>query len=346
MYLNNSTILVTGGTGSFGQEFTGLALKQIPKAVRIFSRGENLQRDMSHHFSSDMLRFFIGDVRDKERLHRAMTDVDYVIHAAALKQIPTCEYNPREAVLTNIIGSLNLIDAAIDSGVKKVIALSTDKACQPLNLYGATKQVMEKLLVQANVYSKDTLFSCVRYGNVVGSRGSIIPLFLEQKKRGYVTITDTRMTRFWITLAQGADFVMSSLEHMQGGEIFVPKIPSMKLTDLADVVVPGVDKVEVGIRPGEKLHETLMTEEESRRAKEFDNYYTIQPEFPFWNMELDGRVPPEGFVYSSNTNTEWLSPREMGDIVLTVLTDTETRHGRMIDAITNELENMRSNKNE
>ena len=344
MFLHDKTLLLTGGTGSFGQKFTEIALKQLPKSIRVFSRSEHLQQEMSNRFSSDILRFFIGDVRDKDRLHRAMSGVDYVIHAAALKQVPTCEYNPREAVLTNIMGATNLIDTAIDSGVKKVIAISSDKACQPLNLYGATKLVMEKLLTQANVYSKDTVFGCVRYGNVVGSKGSVIPLFLEQQKRGYITITDTRMTRFWITLEQGAEFVISCLEKMSGGEIFVPKIPSMKLTDLADTVVPNTEKIEVGIRSGEKLNEVLITEDESRRAVEFDSYYVIPPEFPFWNLKLKGKQLPEGFAYTSDTNTQWLDSRTMSDIVSDLLIDKDSRHKRMIDVLENDVKQMKSKR--
>jgi FlaA1/EpsC-like NDP-sugar epimerase len=249
-----------------------------------------------------------------------MNGVDIVIHAAALKQVPTCEYNPIEAVKTNIQGSINIIDAAIDNSIEKVIAISTDKAVHPVNLYGATKMVAEKLFIQANAYTgatRKTKFSCVRYGNVVGSRGSVIPLFKEQAMSGVITITDKRMTRFWITLDQGIKFVMKSLEIMQGGEIFIPKIPSMRITDLADVIAPGARTNEIGIRPGEKLHEVLLTDDESRHAKEYDSYYIIEPEFAFWRKTNypDGKTMPEGFRYSSEINNNWLSAEELIKIV-------------------------------
>ncbi|GAH91175.1 unnamed protein product [marine sediment metagenome] len=284
MSLTNKVILITGGTGSFGQKFTEIALKEYnPKVIRIFSRGELLQWQMRQKFNDDpRLRFFIGDVRDRDRVYRAMNGVDIVVHAAALKQVPTCEYNPIEAVRTNIDGAVNVVDAAIDNGAEKALAISTDKAVHAVNLYGATKLVMERLFVQANVYTgvRKTRFSCVRYGNVVGSRGSVIPLFLAQKESGKITITDERMTRFWITLEQGVRFVIDCIGRMNGGEIFVPKIPSMKITDLADVVVPGAERDIIGIRPGEKVNEILLTEEEARHAKEFDNYFAFPiPEF-------------------------------------------------------------------
>lgn len=317
MSLLGKTILVTGGTGSFGKKFTEVILREYnPKAIRIFSRGEFLQLQMQQQFNDDpRLRFFIGDVRDKDRLYRAMDGVDIVVHAAALKQVPACEYNPIEAVMTNINGAVNVIDVAIDNEVEKVMAISTDKAVYPVNLYGATKLVAEKLFIQGNAYAgkNRTRFGVVRYGNVVGSRGSVIPLFLEQKRTGKITITDERMTRFWITLEQGVRFVISCIERMQGGEIFVPKIPSMRIVDLAEVIVPGVEREIIGIRPGEKLHECLITEEEARHAREFDTYFIIEPEYPFWSKDnLDGGRPiPDDFTYTSDTNTWWLKKDEL-----------------------------------
>lgn len=315
--MEGKVILLTGGTGSFGQKFTEIALAEHnPKAIRIFSRSEFLQMQMRERFNNDpRLRFFIGDVRDKDRLYRAMDGVDIVVHAAALKQVPTCEYNPIEAIRTNIDGAVNVIDAAIDNEVEKVMAISTDKAVHPVNLYGATKLVAEKLFIQGNAYTgaRGTKFSVVRYGNVVGSRGSVIPLFLEQRKKGKVTITDQRMTRFWITLEQGARFVIDCIERMHGGEIFIPKIPSMRIVDLADVIAPGREREIIGIRPGEKIHECLLTKEESRHAKEFDTYFVIEPEFPFWATEnyKDGEPLPDGFEYTSNNNQWWLTPDEL-----------------------------------
>lgn len=314
-------ILVTGGTGSFGKKFAEILTTEYnPKSLRIFSRGELLQMEMHNAFNDRRLRFLIGDVRDKNRLNRAMNAVDIVIHAAALKQVPTCEYNPIEAVRTNIEGSVNVIEAAIDNSVEKVIAISTDKAVHPVNLYGATKMVAEKLFIQANTYTggqRKTKFSVVRYGNVIGSRGSVIPLFKEQAKTGEITITDQQMTRFWITLDQGVRFVINSLELMQGGEIFVPKIPSMRITDLAKVTAPDARIKDIGIRPGEKLHEVLLTEDESRHATEFDSYYVIEPEFPFWGDTTPhkGKSLPQGFRYSSETNDCWLRSEELKKIV-------------------------------
>jgi len=321
MPLSGKVILITGGTGSFGKKFTEIVLREHdPKAVRIFSRGEFLQLQMRQQFNDDpRLRFFIGDVRDRDRLYRALDGADIVVHAAALKQVPACEYNPIEAVKTNIDGAVNVINAAIDNEVEKVIAISTDKAVYPVNLYGATKLVAEKLFVQGNAYTGKhrTRFSVVRYGNVVGSRGSVIPLFLEQRRTGKITITDERMTRFWITLEQGVRFVISCIERMKGGEIFVPKIPSMRIVDLADVIAPGVEREIIGIRPGEKIHECLITEEEARHAREFDTYFVIEPEFPFWSKDnLDGGKPlPEGFKYTSDTNTWWLTKEELKQMI-------------------------------
>lgn len=321
MSLASKIILITGGTGSFGQKFTEIALKECnPKALRIFSRGELLQQQMQQRFNDDpRLRFFIGDVRDRERVYRAMNGVDIVVHAAALKQVPTCEYNPIEAVRTNIDGAMNVIDAAIDNGVEKVIAISSDKAVHPVNLYGATKLVMERLFAQANVYTggRKSKFSCVRYGNVVGSRGSVIPLFLEQRENGKITITDEQMTRFWITLEQGVHFVIDCIDRMHGGEVFIPKIPSMKITDLADAIAPEAEREVIGIRAGEKVDEILVTGEEARHTQEFDNYFVIEPEHPFWGKgNLKGGKPlPAGFTYTSDNNSWWLTKDELDEIV-------------------------------
>jgi UDP-N-acetylglucosamine 4,6-dehydratase len=321
MNLKDKVILITGGTGSFGQKFTEIALREYsPEAIRIFSRGELLQQEMRQKFNDDeRLRFFIGDVRDKERVYRAMNGVHIVVHAAALKQVPTCEYNPIEAVRTNIDGAVNVVDAAIDNGVEKAIAISSDKAVRPINLYGATKLVMERLFVQANVYTgwRKTRFCCSRYGNVVGSRGSVVPLFLEQKKNGMITITDDRMTRFWITLEQGVHFVIDCIARMEGGEVFIPKTPSMKVTDLADVLAPQAERKITGIRPGEKINEILITEEEARHAREFDNYFAIEPEFPFWAEEnlKGGKNLPDGFTYTSDNNDWWLTKDELKGIL-------------------------------
>ena len=321
MILKDKVILVTGGTGSFGQKFTEMVLQEHnPRVIRVYSRGELLQQEMRQRFNNDeRLRFFIGDVRDRERLYRAMNEVDIVIHAAALKQVPTCEYNPIEAVKTNIDGAANVIDAAIDNGVEKVINVSTDKAVEPINLYGATKLVAEKLFIQGNAYAggRKTRFSCVRYGNVVGSRGSVVPLFLEQKKNGEITITDERMTRFWITLEQGVRFVIDCVSRMRGGEVFIPKIPSMKIADLADVVAPQAERRIIGIRPGEKTNESLITKEEAMRAREFNDYFVIEPEFSFWKPDsLQGGKPlPDAFSYTSDNNDRWLTKDELTGMI-------------------------------
>lgn len=311
----NKTILLTGGTGSFGNKFTEMILKNNPKSLRIYSRGEYNQYIMDQKFKDERIRFLIGDVRDRDRLYRAMNGVDIVVHAAALKQVPACEYNPIEAVRTNIDGAINIIDAAIDNSVEKVMAISTDKAVHPVNLYGATKMVAEKLFIQGNTYTgkRKTRFSCVRYGNVIGSRGSVIPLFEKQKEKGVLTITDERMTRFWLTLDQGVNFVLNSIERMQGGEIFIPKIPSMRMMDLAEAIAPEAEKEIVGIRPGEKLHEIMITEDESRHAKEFSDYFIIEPEFAFWDKEkhVDGNSLPDGYRYSSEINDKWLTKEEL-----------------------------------
>lgn len=318
---SQESILVTGGTGSFGKKFVEIMLRDYqPQRLVIFSRDELKQHEMrTSGFDHPSLRYFIGDVRDVERLKRAFSGVTLVVHAAALKQVPACEYNPFEAIQTNIMGGRNVIDAAIDQGVRRIVALSTDKAVNPINLYGATKLCAEKMFVQANAYAgaKNTRFSCARYGNVVGSRGSVIPVFLEQRQRGKITITDPRMTRFWLTLEQGVKFVIRCLEQMHGGEIFVPKIPSMRLVDLAETVAPGCQVEYIGIRPGEKLHEVLVSEDESRQTLETDEMYVIQPAHPWWKSEnwAKGKALREGFRYSSDANERWLTRRELEDLV-------------------------------
>jgi UDP-N-acetylglucosamine 4,6-dehydratase len=315
------TVLITGGTGSFGKKFVEIMLREYrPKRLVIFSRDELKQHDMrAAGFEDSSLRYFIGDVRDADRLQRAFSGVTVVVHAAALKQVPACEYNPFEAIQTNIMGGRNVIDAAIDKGVRRILALSTDKAVNPVNLYGATKLCAEKVFVQANAYAgaQDTRFSCARYGNVVGSRGSVIPVFLEQRKRGRITVTDPRMTRFWLTLEQGVRFVIRALEQMHGGEIFVPKIPSMKLVDLAEAVAPGCAIEFVGIRPGEKLHEVLVSEDEARNAVEMDDMYIIQPAHPWWKQAnwVHARALPHGFRYTSDSNEQWLSHQQLQELI-------------------------------
>jgi len=320
MTLNDKTILVTGGCGSFGEKFVEIILKEHnPKSIRIYDNRELAEVEMERKFNNSRLRFFIGDVRDEKRLNRAMNGVDIVVHAAALKHVPICEYNPIEAVKTNIDGAINVIDAAIDNSVEKVMAISTDKAVHPVNLYGATKMVAEKLFMQANSYTggRKTIFSCSRYGNVAGSSGSVIPLFSEQRKNGEITITDERMTRFWITLEQGVRFVINCIELMKGGEIFIPKIPSMKIMDLAEVMAHKTKKKIIGIRSGEKLHEELLTTEEAKHSKEFDRYFVIEPEFPFWQKDnfKEGKPLPEEFKYSSDTNKKWLTKEELREIL-------------------------------
>lgn len=319
--LDGKTILVTGGTGSFGKKFTRMVLDRydVNKLI-IFSRDELKQAQMRVEFGDNpKLRFFIGDVRDKERLYRAFDGVDIVIHAAALKRVPECEYNPFEAIKTNVIGAQNIIDAAIDRGVSKIVALSTDKAVNPINLYGATKLCSDKLFIAGNSYvgGKDIRFAVVRYGNVVGSRGSVVPLFMKLKNTGKLPITDPRMTRFWITLEEGVEMVFTALEKMQGGEVFVPKIPSMKITDLAKAIAPECELEIVGIRPGEKLHESLITASDARHTLEFDNYYIIQPEFSWWRLgnHKDGKPIEEDFEYTSDKNEEWLTVEEMREML-------------------------------
>ncbi|HEV3228210.1 MAG TPA: UDP-N-acetylglucosamine 4,6-dehydratase (inverting) [Solirubrobacteraceae bacterium] len=318
--IKGKVILVTGGTGSFGSTFIRTLLEHHdPAAVRIYSRDELKQHEMARKFSSDSrLRFLIGDVRDLERLTLAMRGVDVVVHAAALKQVPICEYNPFEAVQTNIVGAENIVTAAIRNNVPKTIALSTDKAVNPVNLYGATKLCAEKIVTQGNSYVGDSpaRFATARYGNVVGSRGSVIPLFKRQARDGELTITDEAMTRFWITLDQAVQFIIDNLERLTGGEIFVPKIPSMRVMDIADAIAPGVPYRIVGIRPGEKVHEVLLTEDESRHAVGFDDYFAIYPSFRFWGTDEypRGSELPPGFRYSSDKNTVWLEAGQIRDM--------------------------------
>jgi len=318
---SQESILVTGGTGSFGKQFVEIMLRECrPHRLVVFSRDELKQHEMRMSgLDHPTLRYFIGDVRDPERLRRAFAGVTTVIHAAALKQVPACEYNPFEAIQTNIMGGRHVIDAAIDQGVRRILALSTDKAVNPINLYGATKLCAEKMFVQANAYAgaQDTRFSCARYGNVVGSRGSVIPIFMEQRRRGKITITDPRMTRFWLTLDQGVRFVIHCLEQMHGGEIFVPRIPSMRLLDLAEAIAPGCEVEYIGIRPGEKLHEVLVSEDESRQTLATDEMFVIQPAHPWWKSEnwVNARRLPEGFRYSSDTNEHWLTRHELEELV-------------------------------
>lgn len=322
--LNNKTILITGGTGSFGKKFLEMIFANYsPKKVIIYSRDEFKQANMKAEYQDkvDMsrVRFFIGDVRDKERLYRAFRGVDYVIHAAAMKQVPTCEYNPFEAIKTNIHGAQNVIDAALDCGVKKVVALSTDKAVNPINLYGGTKLVSDKLFIAANAYkgTDGTTFSVVRYGNVAGSRGSIIPIFqrLIEQKEVELPITDVRMTRFWITLEQGVELVFKALSESKGGETYISKIPSFKITDLAEAMLPNANIKEIGIREGEKLHEVMVTKDDSRSTYEYDKHYIIYPHFEWWDNERQltpgGKLVEESFEYNSETNTEWLSVEEL-----------------------------------
>jgi UDP-N-acetylglucosamine 4,6-dehydratase (inverting) len=319
-HLDGRSILVTGGTGSFGRRFVEKVLATAkPRRVIVFSRDELKQHEMRRTLvaaNTEAMRYFIGDVRDRDRLQRALHGVDIVVHAAALKQVPACEYNPIEAVLTNIMGARNLIDAAIDQGVERVIALSTDKAVNPVNLYGATKLCMEKLVVQANVYSGHTskpFFSCCRYGNVIGSRGSVVPVFLEQRAKGRVTVTDRRMTRFWLTIEEGVEFVLGCIGRMRGGEVFVPRIPSMRIVDLAAVLAPGCAVDFTGIRPGEKLHEVLLSEDEARHSVAVDGLYVILPEGELAPdaASVVGKPLPEGFRYTSDSNDAWLSSAEL-----------------------------------
>jgi len=317
--LENKTILITGGTGSFGHTFVPMTLEKYnPKKIIIFSRDEMKQWEMAKLFEGDdRVRFFIGDVRDRDRLYRALDGVDVVVHAAATKIVPTAEYNPFECVKTNINGAMNLIDACLDKGVKRVVALSTDKASSPINLYGATKLASDKLFVAGNSYSgsHDTRFAVVRYGNVMGSRGSVIPFFMSVRNSGVVPITDERMTRFMISLEEGVDLVWHALSDMEGGEIYVKKIPSMKVTELAKVIAPDAEHKVIGIRPGEKLHEQMISPEDAYYTYEYDEHFKILPTINDWatcpNRIKNGKRVPEGFVYASDNNSEWMTAKQL-----------------------------------
>ena len=318
--LRGKSVLITGGTGSFGQRFVATALEKLQlKRLVVFSRDELKQFEMQQMFDAPNLRYFLGDVRDPARLHRAFEGIDVVVHAAALKQVPAAEYNPFEAVKTNILGAENIVNAAIDHGVKRVIALSTDKAANPINVYGATKLCSDKLFVAGNVYAgaRDTRFAVVRYGNVVGSRGSVIPFFLGRRATGTLPITDPRMTRFWITLQQGVDFVIDCLGRMLGGELFVPKIPSMNIMDLAAALAPDCKHEIVGIRPGEKLHEVMVPEDDARNSVELEDRYVILPQFEYTWIDAykSAKRCPEGFRYSSDTNDRWLTRDQLVDMI-------------------------------
>ncbi|HET9729802.1 MAG TPA: UDP-N-acetylglucosamine 4,6-dehydratase (inverting) [Acidimicrobiia bacterium] len=316
--LNGKTILLTGGTGSFGNAFLERVTTTWPDAVvRVYSRDELKQSELRARYGDRQVRYLIGDVRDRSRMTRAVEGADIVLHAAAMKQVEACEYNPFEAVRTNVLGAQHVVDAAIDARVPKVVALSTDKAVNPVNLYGATKLCQEKIIVQGNAYAaqRSTRLARVRYGNVVGSRGSVVPVFREQVERdGRITITDERMTRFWITLPQAVDLVLYALDNMHGGEVFIPKIPSMRVTDLADAIAAGAPREIIGIRPGEKLHELLITADESRHTIDAGQVYVVLPEHPWWDAKRTatiGLAMPDGFVYGSDTNTEWLTVAEL-----------------------------------
>ncbi|MBK4729526.1 UDP-N-acetylglucosamine 4,6-dehydratase (inverting) [Oxynema sp. CENA135] len=326
--MDGKTILITGGTGSFGKECVRTLLDSYqPKKIIVYSRDELKQYEMAQDYNSPVMRYFIGDIRDRDRLSLAMRGVDYVIHSAAIKQVPIAEYNPMECIKTNINGSHNVIDAALENNIEKVIALSTDKAAIPISLYGATKLAADKLFVAANniAGSAKTRFSVVRYGNVVGSRGSVVPFFKKLIRNGAteIPITDPRMTRFWITLKQGVDFVLKSFERMQGGEIFVPKIPSMKLIDLAEAIAPGIPHKAIGIRPGERLHEVLCPPDDSHLTIEFDDHFVIKPTIQFTQpvdfstnpLHEKGNPVEEGFQYSSELNQHWLSPQQLLEIL-------------------------------
>ena len=321
MDLSGKTILLTGGTGSFGNAFVERVATTWPDSVvRVFSRDELKQSEMRAKFGDDRVRYMIGDIRDRGRMTRAAQGADILVHAAAMKQVPACEYNPFEAVRTNVLGAQHVVDAAIDAGVSLVVGLSTDKAVNPVNLYGATKLCAEKIIVQGNAYAahSDTKLACVRYGNVLGSRGSVVPLFRDQAERGGLTITDDRMTRFWITLDQAVDLVLYALEHMRGGEVFIPKIPSMRVVDLAEAMAPGIPIRVTGIRPGEKLHELLLTSDEARHAVDAGDVYVVLPEHPWWSDSsgwLDGKPLEDSFVYASDSNEEWLGVDELRALV-------------------------------
>jgi UDP-N-acetylglucosamine 4,6-dehydratase len=321
--LDGKTILITGGTGSFGNAFIDHVLPRYPDTtIRVFSRDELKQSELRTRRGDENLRYFIGDIRDRRRLLRAAHGADLIIHAAAMKQVPACEYNPFEAVQTNVVGAQNVVDAAIDAGVPKVIALSTDKAVNPVNLYGATKLCAEKIFVQGNAYAaqRETRLACVRYGNVVGSRGSVVPFFRKQIQEGAteLPITDTRMTRFWIALEEAVELVFHAMEHGTDGQTFIPRIPSMRVTDLAEAIAPGVPRRVVGSRPGEKLHEILLTDDEARHSVDIGDRYVILPEHPWWSDHpqwVAGKPLPDGFVYSSGDNDWWLSVDELRSLL-------------------------------
>lgn len=322
MHWSEKVVLITGGTGSFGRAFIRRMLDDFhPAKLIVFSRDELKQHEMrSSGFDHPDLRYFIGDVRDLTRVRRAMQGVDIVVHAAALKQVPACEYNPIEAIMTNIMGGRNVIEAALDTSVEKVMALSTDKAVNPINLYGATKLAAEKLFIQSNAYAggRDVRFSCVRYGNVVGSRGSVVPVFVRQRETGRLTITDERMTRFWLSLEQGVNFTIRCIEQMQGGEVFVPKIPSTHISDLAKAIAPEAEVEYIGIRPGEKLHEVLISEDEARHTLELEDMFVVEPPGALWfghAWRNKGKALPEGFRYASDSNDEWLTQDEIRKLV-------------------------------
>ena len=324
MKWKDKSILVTGGTGSFGRKFVEVMLAEHdPGKVIVFSRDELKQHEMRESgYDDPRLRYFIGDVRDLLRLRRAMEGTDVVVHAAALKQVPAAEYNPIEAIMTNIMGARNVIEAALDEEVKRVMAISTDKAVNPINLYGATKLAAEKLIVQSNAYAggKDTRFSCVRYGNVVGSRGSVIPVFQRQREDGKITLTDERMTRFWLSIDRGVRFTIRCIEQMQGGEVFVPKIPSMRLADVAKAVAPDAEVELIGIRPGEKMHEVLVSEDEARHSVELEDMYVVEPPGALWfghDWRDKGSALPEGFEYKSDKNENWLEVDEIRELATT-----------------------------
>lgn len=321
--LKGKSLLITGGTGSFGKLFVKTALEKLElRKIVVFSRDELKQYEMQQRVHGESLRYFIGDVRDRDRLHRALDGIDVVVHAAALKQVPACEYNPFEAIKTNVLGAENIINECIDQGVERILALSTDKAANPINLYGATKLCSDKLFVAGNAYvgKHESRFAVVRYGNVVGSRGSVIPFFMARRKTGLLPITDPRMTRFWITLQQGVDFVIDCIQRMQGGELFVPKIPSMNIMDLAAAVAPDCKTEVVGIRPGEKLHEVMVPEDDARNTIEMPDRYVIMPTFS-WFKDVrwtDGKKCKDDFRYASDTNDQWLTREQLVEMVATL----------------------------
>lgn len=321
--LDGKTILLTGGTGSFGHAFIEHAVEHSDATIRVFSRDELKQSELREQWGDERLRYMIGDVRDRRRLLRAAQGTDVIVHAAAMKQVPACEYNPSEAIQTNVVGAQNVVDAAIDAGVRRVVALSTDKAVNPVNLYGASKLCAEKTIVQGNAYAARgaTRLSCVRYGNVVGSRGSVVPLFVRQRESGVLSITDDRMTRFWITLPQAVELVIHALAHMQGGEIFIPKIPSMRIIDLAKAIAPECRHETIGIRAGEKLHELLITADEARHTVDAGDVYVVLPEHSWWDAggpHAEGKPLDDGWSYASDTNTSWLDAEELNGLLASV----------------------------